>query len=325
MRRREFISLVGGAAAAWPLAARAQQPEKLRTIGFLGTTTAAAHGRSLSAFVQRLHELGWIEGRTVTINYRWAEGQTERLSEIADEFVRLNVDVIVTLGSAIGEAKKATSVIPIVFAVAIDPLGSGYVASLARPGGNVTGLSAQQTDLAGKRIELLREVVPSFRRLAILANVGSAAAALDMAEAQAAATKLGLHVVTSEIRRAEDIAPAFDAIAGRADALYVCGEALQATYRLRINTLALGLRLPTMLGAREDAEAAGLMSYGPNYPDLFRRAGEYVDKILHGAKPADLPVEQPAKFDLVVNLTTAKALGLKIPEAFLLRADEMIE
>jgi putative ABC transport system substrate-binding protein len=324
LKQREFITLLGGA-VAWPMAARAQQPGQPRTIGFLGTTTAAAHGRSLSAFVERLHKLGWIEGRTVAITYRWAEGQTERLSEIADEFVRLNVDVIVTLGSGVGAAKESTSVIPIVFAVAIDPVGSGYVASLARPSGNVTGLSAQQADLAGKRIEHLREVVPGFRRLAILANVGSASAALEMDEAQTAAGKLRLQVITAGFRRAEDIAPAFDTIAGRADALYVCGEALQSTYRLRINTLALGLRLPTVLGAREDAEAAGLMSYGPNYPDLFRRAAELVDKILRGAKPGDLPVEQPTKFDLVINLTTAKALSLKIPESLLLRADEVIE
>jgi putative ABC transport system substrate-binding protein len=196
---------------------------------------------------------------------------------------------------------------------------------LARPGGNVTGLSNQQADLGSKRIELLREVVPSIRRLAIFANIGNAGAALDMAEAEAAAGKLGLQVVPSAVRRPEDIAPAFEAIAGRADALYVCGDFLQAKYRIRINTLALGLRLPTMLASREDAEAAGLLSYGPNFPDLFRRGADFVDKILRGAKPSELPVEQPTKFDFIVNLTTAKALGLTIPESLLLRADEVID
>jgi ABC-type uncharacterized transport system substrate-binding protein len=265
------------------------------------------------------------EGRTVAIDYRWAEGQIERLSEITAEFIRLKVDVIITTGAGAAVAKQATSVIPIVFTLAQDPIGSGLVASLARPGGNVTGLSNQQADLAGKRIELLREVVPGIRRLAILANAGNVGAARDLGEAQTAANKLGLQVVPSAIRRAGDIAPAFDAIEGRSDALYVCGDILQATYRLRINTLALGLRLPTILSTREDAKASGLMSYGPNFSDQYLRAAEMVDKILRGARPADLPVEQPTKFDLVVNLTTAKALGLAIPDSFLLRADEVIE
>jgi len=324
LKRREFITSVGGAMAAWPLVARAQQAGKLQTIGFLGASTAVVlTARWLPAFVQHLRELGWVEGRTVAIDYRFAEGgQTQRYFEIATEFARLKVDVIVTSGQATAAAKQATSVIPIVFAIAQDPIGTGLVASLARPGGNATGLSLQQPDAVGKRIQILRDIVPSFRRLAILANVGDAGAALDMGEAQAAAGKLGLQVVTSGIRRAEDIAPAFEAIEGLADALYVCGDPFQSTYRLRINTLALGLRLPT---TREDAEAAGLMSYGPNYTDLFRRAADLVDKVIRGAKPADLPVEQPTKFDLVINLTTAKALRLTIPEAILLRADEVIE
>jgi putative ABC transport system substrate-binding protein len=276
--------------------------------------------------MQRLRELGWIEGRTVAIEYRSGEGRNELFSEIAAEFVRLKVDVIVTTGAAaVAATKHATSVIPTVFALAVDPVGTGLVASLARPGGNVTGLSIQQADLAGKRVALLREVATGFRRLAILANVGNAGAVLEMGEARIAADRLGLQVVTSEIRRAEDIALAFEAMEGRADALYVCGDSLQSTHRTRINTLALGLRLPAIFPIREDVEAAGLMSYGPNYADLYRRAAEYVDKILRGAKPADLPVEQPTKFDLVINLTTAKALKLTIPEAFLLRADEVIE
>ena len=200
-------------------------------------------------------------------------------------------------------AKQATSVIPIVFAVAADPVGTGLVASLARPGGNVTGLSIQATDLAGKRLELLREVVPGLRRLAIMANVGNPGAVLEMGEVQAAARTLGLEVATLEIRRAEDIAPAFEALKGRAEALYVCGDPLVNANRIRINTLALGARLPTMLRLFGSiVEAGGLMSYGPNFPDLFRRAADYVDKILRGAKPADIPVEQPTKFDLVINL-----------------------
>jgi putative ABC transport system substrate-binding protein len=325
MRRREFITLLGGAAAVWPLAARAQQPGKLPTIGYLGVATPTGTSLWDAAFVRRLRELGWIEGRTVAIDYRWAEGRTERFSEIAAEFVQRKVDVIVTTAAGAAAAKQVTSDIPIVFTLATDPIGIGLVASLARPGGNITGLSNQSTELASKRLELLRGIVPEFRRLAILANVAAANAVLDMGEAQTAASKLGLEVVPSPIRRAEDIAPAFEAIEGRADALYVCGDPLQATYRIRINTLALGLRLPTILPAREDAEAAGLMSYGPNFADLYRRAAEHVDKILRGTKPADIPVEQPTKFDFVINLTTAKALRLTIPEAFLLRADEVIE
>jgi putative ABC transport system substrate-binding protein len=323
VKRREFITLVG-AAAAWPLAAPAQQG-KLPTIGFLGASTPSGWTRFVAAFERRLRELGWIDGRTVAIEYRWAEGRSERYEEIAAEFVRLKVDVIVTVGGAVGATKQATTLIPIVFAVALDPLGSGFVASLARPGGNVTGLSAQSPDLGGKRLEILRELLPSLHRLAIIANVGYAAAALEMDEVRAAARTLGLDTVTLEIRRAEDIAPAFDALKGRADALYVCTDVLVNTNRVRINTLAVGARLPTMHAIREYLEAGGLVSYGPDYADLWQRAGDYVDKILRGAKPAEIPVEQPTKFELVVNLTTAKALGLTIPASFLLRADEVIE
>jgi putative tryptophan/tyrosine transport system substrate-binding protein len=323
VKRREFITLIGGA-AAWPLAARAQG--RLQTIGFLGTGTPSAWSPWVAAFAQRLRELGWIEGRTVEIEYRWAEGRSERFAEIAAEFVQLKVDVIVTVGSALVAAKQATSTIPIVFALAADPVGSGVVASLARPGGNVTGLSLQQTDAAGKRLELLREVLPDFRRLAIVANVGYPAAVLEMNEVQVAARKLGLDVVDKlEIRKPEDVAPAFDALKGGAQALYVCGDALVDALRARINTLALGARLPTIYPNREYLQAGGLISYGANFSDLFRHAADLVDKILHGAKPSGLPVEQPTKFELVINLTAAKALGLKIPEAFLLRADELIE
>ena len=324
--RREFVILIGGSAvAAWPVKARAQQPAKLPTIGFLGTAAASAWGPWTAAFVQRLHELGWIGGRTVAIQYRWAEGRTDRFAEIAAEFVRIKVDVIVTGGNAAVAAKQASSAVPIVFALVDDPVGLGLIASLARPGGNVTGLSIQNPDLAGKRVELLREVVPGLRRLAIMANVELPSAASEMREVQTAARTLGLDATTFPIRRAEDIAPAFEALKGSADALYIVGDGLVITHRVRINTLALIARLPTIYPVREYVDAGGLMSYGPNFPDQFRRAADYVDKILRGAKPGEIPVEQPTKFDLVINLTTAKALGLTIPESFLLRADEAIE
>jgi len=294
----------------------------------LGSATPATQGQWVAAFVQRLRELGWIEGRTIAIEYRWAEGRTERAAEIAAELVQRKVDVIVTSGtSLIAAAMQATSVIPIVFAAAGDPVGAGLVASLARPGGNVTGLSNQGPDLAGKRLELLREIVPGLGRLAILANVGNPLVVLDMREVQATARTLGLEVITLEIRRGEDIVPAFEALNGREEALYVVFDALVNTHRIRNNTLALAARLPTMHGHREFVEAGGLslMSYGPNLSNQFRRAADFVDKILRGAKPADLPVEQPTKFDLVINRTTAKALGLMVPDKLLALADEVIE
>jgi putative ABC transport system substrate-binding protein len=325
MKRREFITLLGGTAAAWPQAARAQQ-RAMPVVGFLGASTASAMSQWVAAFVQRLRDLGWIEGRTVAIEYRWAEGFSSRYAEIAAEFVRLKVDVMVTYASSpVLAAKQVTSVIPIVFAAATDPVGAGLVASLARPGGNVTGLSLQQTDVAGKRLELLREIVPGLRRLAIMANVGTPGAVLEMGEVQAAARTLGLEATTVEIRRAEDIAPGFDALKGRAEALYVCTDPLVITNRARIHTLAMSSRLPTIYNSREYVETGGLMSYGPNFSDHWRRTAEIVDKILRGAKPGDIPVEQPTKFDLVVNLTTAKALGLEVPPTLLATADEVIE
>jgi len=325
MNKREFITLLGGA-AAWPLAARAQQAGKLPTVGFFGAYTAALQSPWTAAFVQRLRELGWVEGHNLAIDYRWAEGRSERYAEIAAEFVRLKVDVIVTVTTPVAlAAKQATSVIPIVFAAVSNPVGTGLVPSLARPGGNVTGLSNLISDTGSKKLQLLREVVPGLGRLAIIANVSNPAVVLELDEVQAAARTLGLEVVISEVRRVDDIAYAFDALKGRADALYVCADPLMYTNRIRINTLALGLRLPTMHGFRDYVEAGGLMSYGTNIASLFRRAGDLVDKILRGAKPGDIPVEQPTKFDLVINLTTAKALGLTIPESFLLSADEVIE
>ena len=325
MKRREFIAALGGAAAAWPLAAHAQQTGKLPTIGVLGASTPSNWSQWTAALVQRLRELGWIEGRTVAIEYRWAEGRSERFVEIAAELVRLRVDVIVTVGSAVTAAIKETSTIPIVFAIAVDPVATGMVASLAQPGGNVTGLSTQTGELAGKRIELLREVLPNLHRLAIIGNVSYPGSVLEIAEVQASARKFDIDVDVLEIRRAEDIAPAFATLKSRAQALYVCPDALVNANHARINTLALGARVPTIHPFREYLAAGGLMSYGANNADLFRRAGDFVDKILKGAEPADLPVEQPTKFELVINLTTAKALGLPIPEAFLLRADEVIE
>jgi putative ABC transport system substrate-binding protein len=325
VKRRQFITLLGGA-AAWPLAARAQQAGKLPTIGYLGANTPAAQSQWTAALVQRLRELGWVEGRNLVIEVRWAEGRAERYTEIAAEFVRLKVDVILAHGTqAILAAKQATSVIPIVFANAGDPVGTGLIASLARPGGNVTGLSVVSPDVASKRLELFREVVPDLRRLAILVDIGNPVNVLEMREVQATASTLGLEVLAVEIRRSEDIWPVFEGLKGRADALYVIANPLVLTNVVRINTLALGARLPTIYIAKEYIQTAGLMSYGPNYPDLYRRAAGYIDKILHGAKPGDIPVEQPTKFDLVINLTTARALGLTIPEAFLLRADEVIE
>jgi putative ABC transport system substrate-binding protein len=329
MRRREFITLFGSTAAvsvALPLTARAQQPGKLPTVGIFGTTSPAAWASWTAAFVQRLRELGWIEGRTVAIEYRWAEGRSERLAGIAAEFVRIKPDVIVTAGTAVPALKQATSVIPIVFAIGRNPIGEGLVASLARPGGNVTGLSTQVTDLAGKRLQLLREAVPGIRRLAILAETEDPAALLERGEVETAARALGLEAVAIEIRRPdEDIAPAFKALRGRVDALYVGTGGLVTLHRARYFALALEARLPTISGLRILSQAGSLMSYGPDYADLFRRAGDYVDKILRGTKPGDIPVEQPTKFEMVINLTTAKALGLKISEAFLLRADKVIE
>ena len=323
LRRREFITL-GGAVAAWPLAARAQQ--STRTIGVLGSGTLATQGQWVAAFLQRLRELGWVENRNLSIEYRWAEGSSDRAAELAAEFVRLKVDLILTYANPmVVAAKQATTVIPIVFAAAADPLGTGLVAGLAHPGGNVTGLSVQNTDLAGKHLELLRDLIPSLHRLAIMANMDNSASVLEMRAVQAAARTIGIEVATLEIRRAEDIAPAFEGLQGHAEALYVCIDTILFSNRVRINTLAMESRVPTMLSNREFVAAGGLMSYGPSFPDLFRRAGDYVDKILRGAKPADIPVEQPTKFDLILNLTTARALGLTVPPTLIALADEVIE
>jgi putative tryptophan/tyrosine transport system substrate-binding protein len=327
LKRRQFITLIG-AAAGCPLAARAQQIGRLPTIGFLGASWASqsGEGQRLVAFLERLHELGWFEGRTLSIEYRWAEGRNERFTEIASEFARLKVDLIVTYSTpAIIAVKQVTSVIPVVFAGAADPVVTGLVASLARPGGNITGVSLQSTDIAGKRLQLLRELVPDLRRVAIMAKVGNPNSMIETSEVHAAGRTLGIDMIALEIRREEDIAAAFDAIKTRADALYVVLDPIMNARRVSINILAVGARLPTMVPFRAFVEAGGLMSYAPNQSHVFRRSADYVDKILRGAKPGDIPVEQPTKFDLVINLTTAKALGLAVPDKLLVAADEVIE
>ena len=324
MRRRQFITLLGGA-AAWPVAARAQQAP-MPVIGYIdaGSSTGSAH--FVAAFREGLSKAGYFEGRNVTVEYRWADGRDERYAEFAAELVRLKVDVIFTTGTpAVMAAKRATTLIPIVFAGVANPVGSGLVASLARPGGNLTGVSSQTAEVASKRLELLREVVPSLRRLAVLVNSGNPGVMQELEEIQAAARALGLAVVPLEIRRAGDIPTAFETIAGRADALSIPVDGLMISQRVHINTSALVARLPTMHGIRAQLEGGGLMSYGANTSDLFRRAGDFVDKILRGAKPADIPVEQPTKFDFVLNLITAKALRLTVPPMLLARADEVIE
>jgi putative ABC transport system substrate-binding protein len=325
MRRREFLSgLI--VLAAWPVSLRAQQPSKLPIIGFLGQSTPSIESQRLSAFLRRLGELGWVDGQTVKIEYGWAEGSNERFAKIAADFVQLKVNVIVTSGTAnVAAAKQATSVIPIVFAVAGDPIANDLVASLARPGGNVTGLSTVATDLAGKRVELLREAASGIRRLAMIGNVGNSLSVLEMSEVQAVATKLGLETEALSIRSAGDIVQAFDGLKGRSDALYVVADPLVNTNRPQIHTLAMTASLPTIYNAREHVEAGGLMSYGPNFSELYRRSGEIVDRILRGTKPGDIPVEQPTKFEFVINLATARSLGLTIPPPVLARADEVIE
>jgi putative ABC transport system substrate-binding protein len=325
MRRREFITLLGGAAVSWPLAAHAQRG-KPALMGLLGSGTAAAQSEWTAAFVQRLRELGWSEGRNLTIEYRWAEGRSERFAEIAAEFVRLKVDVIVTHNTLPPlAAKQATSVIPIVFATAGDPVATGIVESLARPGGNVTGLSSQHPDTAGKRLEILSEFVPGLRRLAVMFEPGNPFSAVEFDGVGTAARTLGLEVIPFEIRRSGEIAPAFESIRGRAQAIYVFPNPVLFVNRIRINILAVGARLPTMYSVREYVEAGGLLSYGPNWPQMWSRAAGMVDKILRGAKPGDIPVEQPTKFDLVINQTVAQALGLDVPSTLLAIADEVIE
>jgi putative ABC transport system substrate-binding protein len=324
IKRRKFITLLGSAAVVWPLGARAQPAAKRPVIGFLGADEAGFSPWT-AAFVKRMQELGWIEGQTISIQYRWSGGRAERYAQIAAEFVALKVDVIVTVGSAVPIVRQATTTIPIVFAVGIDPVGSGLVASLAKPGGNVTGLSLQANELAGKRLELVREILPALRRLAIMFNADNTQPVLEMGETQAEARRLGFEVAPLAVRNADDIAATFRDLKSRADAIYVAVDQLMVANRTRILASALEERLPTIFSTRDFVRAGALVSYGPNYSDLFRHSADYVDKILRGARPGDMPVEQPTKFELVINLTTAKALGLTIPGSLLLRADEVFE
>lgn len=329
MRRRDFLKALSGAAMAplvWPNDALAQQARPSTTIGFLGATTPTIWSANVTAFQNRLRELDWIDGRNVSIEYRWAQGRDDRYAEFASEFVQRKVDIIVTAGTtAVIALKKATSAIPIVFAAAGDPVRTGLVSSLSRPGGNVTGLSNLQTDLGGRRLSLLREIQPNVKRVAVLGNVDSPLIALEMEGVKEDGARLGLETFKLHVTKAEEIVPAIQSLKGVADALYICSDPFLTTHRVRINTLAIAQKLPTVNAFREYVVAGGLLSYGPNFPDLFRRSADHVDKILRGAKPADIPVEQPVKFDLVINNTTAIAIGLTIPEQFLMRADEVIE
>jgi ABC-type uncharacterized transport system substrate-binding protein len=325
VKRREFIAGLG-IAAMWPTLIHAQRPAKLPTIGFMGASSPEVANQWVTAFVKRLGELGWVDGRNVAIEFRWAEARADQYNEIASGFADRKVDVIVTWASApVLAAKRATTTIPIVFAAQMDPVGAGVVTSLSHPGGNVTGMSIQQTDTTGKRIELLREVVPKLARLAVMANVAAPGAVLEMREVLATARSLGLEVRPIEVRQADEIFEAIEALKGGVDALYVATDPLIFNNRRRMNALAKTVGLATIYGGREYTDAGALMSYGPNWTDLFRHAAEQVDRILRGVKPADIPVEQPTKFDLVINLGTARALGLEVPATLLARADEVIE
>jgi putative tryptophan/tyrosine transport system substrate-binding protein len=325
-QRREFVTLLGGAAATWPLAARAQSAGKRYTIGYLSAGSLGLV-EATAAFTDALRELGWVEGKNVAFERRYAENRLDRLAEFAAELVHLNVDVIVAEGTlAPLAAKRATSTIPIVMTVAGDPLGSGLVESLARPGGNVTGMSLMAPDLGGKRLELLKELLPRLGRVAVLWNATNPYAALVYKQTQAAGRTLGIKVQSLEVRGPDDFEGAFEAARQQhSDALITVEDPLTGAYRERIVHFAAVDRLPSLHGLREEVVAGGLISYGANFADLFRRAAGYVDKILKGVKPADLPVQQPTKFELVINLKTAKAFGLQVPPSLLARADEVIE
>ena len=325
MDRRAFIAMVGGSIFATPIAAEAQQPTKIPRLGYLVVPPLSeTPSPERAAFLAGLHELGWIEGKTIAIEYRSAKWNVELLNDLADELVRMKVDIIVTAGGDTQRAaKQATSTIPIVMAASFDPVAERIVASLARPGSNVTGLSSMAPELSSKRLELLKEVVPRVARVAVL---WTPTADLELRATRAAATKLGLTLKLMEVRNADDLARTFAVLEKeRTDALTMLFDALTSGYRGLVADFAKKHKLPTVFGATEFAEAGGLMSYAPNISEGFRRAATYVDKILKGAKPADLPIEQPTKFELVINLKTAKAIGLTIPQSVLLRADQVIE
>ena len=325
MRLIGLVLALGFALA--PLASEAQQTRKMYRIGVLETMSATLNTANLDAFRQGLRELGYVEGRNFVIEYRSADGRPERFPGLATELVRLKVDLIVTRGTpAVLAAEKATGSIPIVMATSADPALFGAVSNLARPGRNVTGLSTIAVELAGKRLELLKEAIPRIARIALLANMSSPASASQWRQIEGAARSLGLEPQLLDLRAPEEFARVFDnAIKQRADAILVANDTLTQTNLRRIVDLSAKHRLPSIFASREFVDAGGLMAYGPNFTDLYRRAATYVDKILKGSKPADLPIEQPTKFDLVINLKTAKALGLTIPPSLLARTDQVIE
>jgi len=326
MDRRAFLAVVAaGGVIAMPAVARAQQAGKVHRIGFLSLQSGLTS--TTDAFPQGLGELGYVEGRNLIIEYRWAAQKEERLPELAAELVRLKVEVIVTAAApTIEAARRATSTIPIVMAAVADPVGSGLVTSLARPGGNVTGLTALSTDLAGKRLQLVREVVPKATRVAVLAYHGTSATRLFLEQMRAAAQQMGVQLAVQEVNEAGGLPGAFTTMQReRAQALIVQVTPFSADNAKRIVELAAQHRLPAMYDVRSFVDAGGLVSYGPSLPEMFHRAAFYVDRILKGAKPADLPIEQPTKFELVINMKAAKALALVIPPAILGRADEVIQ
>jgi putative tryptophan/tyrosine transport system substrate-binding protein len=326
IRRREFITLLGGAAVAWPLAARAQQATKVPRIGFLRHGPAAANADRVEAMRAGLRQLGYVEGRNIVIEFRWAE-TVDQLSELATELVRTNVDVIFATSSTEVEAvRQATKTIPIVFATHADPVGIGHVASLSRPGGNITGLTMLMTDLAAKELEILKEAIPQATRIGLLWNPTTPSHPPALQALKGAGEKLGVALQMVPARTAEDFDGALASMAAeRVGAFLVLGSPLIFSYRARLAELALKYRLPSMFALPEPVPAGGLMSYTADINDLTRRAAAYIDKILKGAKPADLPVEQASKYQLIVNLKTAKALGLEVPPTLLARADEVIE
>ena len=326
MRRREFITLLGGAAAAWPLVARAQQAGKIYRIGFLWDSPDAFLD-ALEALRQGLRDLGYVEGRNIAIEYRWAEGKPERMRELAEELVRLKVDVIVAPSSIYTEAaKQATSTIPIIFVSHADPLGSRHVTSLARPGGNITGLSLMMTETNVKGLELLKEAVPGISRVAVIFDPATPSHGPGLKAVKAAGPTLGLRIQSVPVRSAPEYDSAFAAIVGeRADAVLVLSTPLFISGAKRLAELSLAHKLPSLFGPKHHVQEGGLMSYSPDRADLWRRGALYVDKILRGIDPADLPVQQPTKFELAINLKTAKSIGLAIPRTLLDRADEVIE
>ena len=328
MKRRAFLTLLGGAAAAWPLVTHAQQPA-MPVIGFLSVTSAGEQPHLLAAFRQGLSETGYVEGQNVSIEYRWAEGQYNRLPELAGDLVRRRVSVIVTPAStpAVLAAKAATMAIPIVFSVGEDPVGLGLVASLARPGGNATGINFFHSELTAKKLGLLRELLPKAARIGVLVNPSNVVTAESaVRDVKAAAPAIGLQIQVLNASNGDEIDAAFATLVSeRADALLVAPDTFLSTRRVQIAILAARHSVPAIYTARGYAEAGGLISYGTNVTDSVRQQGVYAGRILKGTKPADLPVVQSTKFELVINLRTAKALGIKIPPTLLARADEVIE